>query len=217
MFAFGRKHSNDERFVFGISQPNKIHISVGSNKLTGTWDNGLADNSSGLTAAELFPDLFTTPHNSASDLIPGTWMHFAVTYEDRESAVGKVPRKVYLNGELIRDANINWDTTGGSTGGMYFGTRNLTTVGYNYGWSCGLDEVAIFGEEKDSDWVTSTYNGGTPADLQNESGLVGYWRFEEGGGTTVTDLSGNGNHGTLTATDEDTYGLPTWSTDTPEE
>ena len=63
---------------------------------------------------------------------------------------------------------------------------------------------------KDGDWISNTYYSGNPTDLQNESGLVGYWRFEEGKGTTVEDLSGKGNHGTLTSDDEDTYGLPTW-------
>ena len=51
---------------------------------------------------------------------------------------GSVARKVYLNGELVKTANIDWSATGGGTGGMYFGARNLTTVGYNYGmglWS----------------------------------------------------------------------------------
>ena len=51
-----------------------------------------------------------------------------------------------------------------------------------------------------------------PTDLSNESGLVGYWRFEEGSGTIVEDLSGEGNHGTLTTDDT---GLPAWSTDVP--
>jgi len=208
MFAFGRKHNNNQRFVFGISKANKIHISVGQNKLTGTWSNGLADNPSGKTAAELFPSLFDD-----GDLIPGTWMHFVVTYADRaDTSEGSVSRKVYLNGELVRDANINWSATGGDTGGMYFGARNLVNVGYNYGWACGLDEVAIFNTAKDSDWVTSTHNNGTPNDLTEESGLVGYWRFEDGSGTTVKDLSGEGNHGTLTTDDT---GLPAWSDDTP--
>ena len=211
MFAFGRKHNNNQRFVFGISQANKIHISLGQNKLTGTWDNGLGDNPSGQTAAELFPSLFDD-----GDLIPGTWMHFVVTYEDRaDTSEGSVSRKVYLNGELIRDANINWSATGGDTGGMYFGARNLVNVGYNYGWACGLDEVAIFDEEKDSSWVTSTYNSGTPTDLQGQSGLVGYWKFNEGSGTTVKDYSGNDNHGTFGAISGDTTAYPTWSTDTP--
>ena len=31
-FAFGRKHNNNQRFVFGISKANKIHIGIGANK-----------------------------------------------------------------------------------------------------------------------------------------------------------------------------------------
>ena len=41
---------------------------------------------------------------------------------------------------------------------------------------------------------------------------MGYWRFED---NLVTDYSRNGNHGTLTSTDEDTYGLPIFSSDRP--
>src|SRR4029453_16480602 len=46
----------------------------------------------------------------------------------------------------------------------------------------------------------------TQAEIQNNMGsgmaanqpnLWAYWRFDEGGGTTVTDLSGNGRHGTI--------------------
>ena len=37
-----------------------------------------------------------------------------------------------------------------------------------------------------------------------DDGLVGYWKFEEGVGTTVTDVSGNGNVGTL-------YNSPAWA------
>ena len=33
--------------------------------------------------------------------------------------------------------------------------------------------------------------------LTEEQGLVGYWKFEEGSGTTVNDSSGNGNNGTI--------------------
>ena len=216
MFAFGRKHNNSQRFVFGISQANKIHIGVGSNKLTGRWDSGLADNASGQTATELFPSLFDD-----GDLKTGNWLHFVVTYADRDStSEGGVARIVYLNGELIRTQNINWSSTGGSTGGMYFGARNLTTVGYNFGWACGLDEVAIFNTAKDADWVTNVYNTFQPdrgprtrlnkLNLSNESGLVGYWRFNEGSGTTVKDHSGNGNHGTFASISGDTTALPTW-------
>ena len=96
---------------------------------------------------------------------------------------------------------------------MYFGGRNLRTSGaarYNNGWACGLDEVAIYDTAKDSDWVTGVYNGRTGYDHRGESGLVGYWRFNEGSGTTVKDYSGNGNHGTFAAISGDTTAYPTW-------
>ena len=32
---------------------------------------------------------------------------------------------------------------------------------------------------------------------RNESGLVGYWNFEEGSGNTALDLTSNGNNGII--------------------
>ena len=49
--------------------------------------------------------------------------------------------------------------------------------------------------------VTKLYGGGTPQTAGNAigiSGLGGYWKFEEGSGTTVADSSTNNNSGTLT-------------------
>ena len=43
----------------------------------------------------------------------------------------------------------------------------------------------------------------------DETGLIGYWNFEEGLGDTVYDLSGNGNDGTINGA--------TYSTDVPEQ
>jgi len=47
-----------------------------------------------------------------------------------------------------------------------------------------------------------------PAQAQSPditTGLVGYWKFDEGSGTTASDSSGNNNHGTL-------VNGPTWTT-----
>ena len=38
----------------------------------------------------------------------------------------------------------------------------------------------------------------------NESGLVGYWNFEEGNGTTVYDQTSNGNDGIINGATYDT-------------
>ena len=211
MFAFGRKYSNSERFTFGIGRANKIYIGVGNVKMEGTWSGNLDDNPSGLTAAQLFPSLF-----DGGDLKTGNWLHFAVTYADREStSEGSVARKVYLNGELIQEANVNWSTTGGNMDdGMYFGGRSLrgsgTSTSYNNGWACGLDNVAIYNTAKDSDWVSRVYNNEFKFNHRGAGGLVGYWKFNEGKGTTVEDLSGKGNHGTFAAISGDTTAHPTW-------
>ena len=141
------------------------------------------------------------------------WYHWVVTFEGQQGDGAAHPVKAYINNELVFSTNWRWTQTGNTGGGenIYFGGRN-NNGNFVKAWKCGLDEVAIFDEEKDSDWVTNTYNRGKPNDLQGESGLMGYWRFED---NLVTDYSRNGNHGTLTSTDEDTYGLPTWSEDTP--
>ena len=89
-------------------------------------------------------------------------------------------------------------------------------------WEGYIDEVAAWNVALDAAAVLEIYGGGTPIDLtknycdyDNSSNLQAYWRFEEGSGTGVKDLSGNGNHGTLTSDDESLYGLPGWSSDVP--
>ena len=212
MYAFGRKHSGNERFTFGIEKANQIFIGIGNSEMKGTWGGNLDDGPSGLTAAALFPDLFTQPPATASELKTGNWLHFAVTYVDREStSEGSVARKVFLNGELIRNSTINWSSTGGSTGGMIFGGRRTDTATYNSGWACALNHVAIYDTRQSEAWVESIYNAGrTGTDHTDESGLVGYWKFNERSGTTITDHSGNGNHGTFAAISGDTTAYPTW-------
>ena len=59
--------------------------------------------------------------------------------------------------------------------------------------------------------LESIYNAGrTGTNHTGESGLVGYWKFDEGSGDTVTDYSGNGNDGTFGAISGDTTAYPTW-------
>ena len=185
---FGRKPANSQRLQFGIQSATQMFIGVGSKRIR-----------------------TNAPHG----MVTGTWYHWAITYVGQSN--GKTP-KGYKDGDLMEldaeggtEATATWSATGGGPENtVFFGGYNAySTEGYTAGWACGLDEVSIFDEVKD---VSTLYNGGIPSDLSSESGLVGYWRFENGSGTTATDLSGNGNHGTLTTDDT---GLPDWSTDTP--
>ena len=57
---------------------------------------------------------------------------------------------------------------------------------------------------KDGGIDPALFETGTPSIPSPRGGLVGYWRFDEGGGTTAGDSSGGGNTGTLT-------NGPTWT------
>ena len=186
-FAMGRRMAAAKgRFTFGLRNNTLLFVGVGNTKKTG-FAHGMTDD--------------------------GTWYHLVITYAGNSASPKTL--KAYRDGEEIMDTTTSWPDADDENGiPIYFGARNAIAVeGYNLGWSCGLDEVAIFDYEIED--VSALYNSGIPSDLSSESGLVGYWRFEEGSKTTVKDLSGNGNHGTLAPISGDTTALPSWSNDTP--
>ena len=197
MFALGRKPSQHERFQFGIQDKDDFFVGVGKQRFR-TTEHGMG----------------VVPAGEQRNNDAGTWYHWAVTYAGHSS--GKTV-KIYRDATLLQETTANWNSTG-ATGGetVYFGGYNQDdgSSGDEYvaGWACGLDEVAIFDEVKS---IGTLYTGVKPSDLSGEDGLVGYWRFEKGSGTTVEDLSGNGNDGTFAPISGDTTALPTWSGDTP--
>ena len=78
-----------------------------------------------------------------------------------------------------------------------------------------IDEVAVWDAALDADAVAAIYNSGVPIALDADDGnydnsgdLQGWWRFEEGSGTSATDSSTNSNTGTFTS-------APAYSTDVP--
>ena len=67
-----------------------------------------------------------------------------------------------------------------------------------------MDDLACFDVQLSDAAVTAMYNSGTPTDLTSNSGdytsssnLIGYWKFDEGSGTTIADSSTNSNNMTL--------------------
>jgi hypothetical protein len=184
LFAFGRNNNNNkERFTFGLQNASKLFLGVGKQKKTST-DHGMEVNN---------------------------WYHWVITFAGGTNGA----LIAYRDGDdidLAADGNgtstwINTDTSFP----IFFGGRNA--VGdYDQGWACTLSHMAIFDEVKDSDWVTSIYNAGrTGTNHTGKSNLVGYWKLNEGSGTTVKDHSENDNHGTLTSdTGDGGSGTPTW-------
>jgi len=224
MFCIGRKAHNNARFTFGISNGQKGYFGVGSNQSETKWETMF--DTAGIDKAT-----HLTQDGDNWFLTIGKWYHFVVTYAGTDAGTNNMLRKIYMNGQQIwgtgvsdptYKGNINWSDTGREMSkGLSFGMRAVrgsgTNTNYNNGWACGLDEVAIYNEEKDADWVSSVYDGSTNYGHGGQSGLVGYWKFNQGARTTVIDYSGNGNHGTLTNDSHGDDGGAGWvdSSDTP--
>ena len=68
-----------------------------------------------------------------------------------------------------------------------------------------IDEVAVWNDELTSAEVTAIYNSGNMLNVSSDSGnyasadnLSGYYRFNEGSGTSLQDNSSKSNTGTIT-------------------
>ena len=120
-----------------------------------------------------------TQVQSATNIEGGGYAHLALTWD-----TGANELKAFINGTQF----------GTTQTGLHLGHNALSGTDF---WKGNIDEFAIFGRAKTAAEILSIYNGGKPSNLVGEVGLVGYWRNEEGSGTTIGDQSGQGNSGTL--------------------
>jgi hypothetical protein len=132
----------------------------------------------------------------------GEWHYHVVTYDISTKTFNLYvddasPTTKTITGDLKTDEDM---IRIGRNGGYYF--------------EGNLDEVAVWDAALDGDAVTAIYNSGTPIDLTSDSGdydnsgdLQGWWRMEEGSGSSVADSSTNSNTGTISGA--------TFSTDVP--
>ena len=128
--------------------------------------------------------------------------------------------RVYLDGTLrnfgsSRSPSYNYQRT--PSGMTEIASGSAPTVMYVGALHSGsshfkgnMDDLSVFNARLDDDAVTAMYNSGVPIDLTSNSGdydyssnLIGYWRFDEGSGTTIADSSSNSNDMTL-------YNSPAW-------
>lgn len=134
----------------------------------------------------------------AASITTNTWYHVAGTY-DGDSV------RIYING-VQKGATALPDgmipglaypiAIGKLSDGAQFQTRYFAGQ---------IDEVRIWNRALDASDILSRYNH--HLDPAQETGLVGYWRFNEGSGGTLFDQTTSGNNGSTSAT--------TWSTLVP--
>jgi uncharacterized protein (TIGR02145 family) len=133
----------------------------------------------------------------STDLRDNMWHHLAVTYDGTKVVL-------YVDG-LVEDSSDKTGNISLSNAQHSFFIGNSTHVDYedfhgvisNLGlWNRSLNQQEI------QYYMSCPLTG-------DEEGLVGYWNFEEGSGTTALDQTANGNDGTINGA--------TLSTDTPEQ
>ncbi|MDP4009580.1 MAG: DUF2341 domain-containing protein [Candidatus Shapirobacteria bacterium] len=133
------------------------------------------------------------------------WTHFEYIFD---RTAGKI--KVYVNG-IKQSSELDISSVTGSVNN----SSNLV-IGTLHGWMTDgkIDDVKIYPYARSATQIKQDYAAGkahssstkgTSVNLggSNQSGdflsngLVGYWKMDEGVGTTTADSSGNGNTGTL--------------------
>ena len=145
--------------------------------------------------------IYYTQSNGA--LTPNEWEFIAGTYDEPSGTVS-----LYLNGKYDSGGTFTgpllYDTT--SSGGLYLSSDGGATPPYADG---DIDDVRVYNRALSASEIQQLYTLGagthvntSSANLQRGSslsqGLVGYWTFDGPtiSGTTVDDLSGQGNNGT---------------------
>lgn len=126
--------------------------------------------------------------SSDSILTNGVWHHVAGTYDGEEI-------KIYINGILHGSDSIRFMIQT-SDQPLTFGRLGSISAEY---FSGRLDEVRIWNIARSHSQLKSTMDDtlGSAYYATEDSGLVGYWRFDEAEGDTVRDLSVYGNHGRI--------------------
>ncbi|MFY0605454.1 MAG: choice-of-anchor D domain-containing protein, partial [Cyclobacteriaceae bacterium] len=126
---------------------------------------------------------------STSEIPRNVWTHLAVTWEGNTA-------KMYINGVL--------NTTAAHVATM--GSNALSRGIGNYGntnsnpFEGSIDELRIWDRARTDSEILADYNRSLNGD---ETGLVGYYNFDEGTGTSLTDLATtyeDQQNGSLTAT-----------------
>ncbi|MCA2719621.1 Calx-beta domain-containing protein [Microcystis sp. M169S2] len=128
--------------------------------------------------------------NTNQSLNINQWSHLAVVRDFSNQKLSW-----YINGVKVNETYTIFNSATPSNNPIYIGT------GYTNYFNGLIDEVRIWNKARTQAEIQADINRQLTG---NETGLVGYWNFNEGSGNTVTDLTNNHNNGTI-------YGA-TWTT-----
>lgn len=124
----------------------------------------------------------------------GIWTHVAITLSGGTLTF-------YING--LASGTASGITFSQDTGDMNIGREQPSSCKCNF-YQGAMDEVRLWNVARTQADIQSNMNGSVAV---NSTGLVAYYKFNEGTGTTATDATANNNHATL-------MNGPTWQVST---
>ena len=155
----------------------------------GGWDRMLTIENGGLG---LSMGHTTNRWQTGASVNPGVWQHVVAVYDNGSM-------KFYLNG--VQYTSSTSEGSHSSSGTFTIGANQNGGGNFYKGL---IDDVALWNEALTAAEITALYNAGSGLNAAVNSGnytsssnLLGYWRMNEGTGSTLTDGSGNSNSGTL--------------------
>ena len=144
---------------------------------------------------------FTTVHSSSTYEI-NNWHHVVLTIGADRAGV------LYVNGSSAATFSSAFNSGGldmFSIAMDYDDDGDGSATSASKYFDGKIDEVAVWNDELTSAEVTAIYNSGNMLNVSSDSGnyasaanLKGYYRFNEGSGTSLQDNSSNSNTGTIT-------------------
>jgi hypothetical protein len=125
---------------------------------------------------------------SAGTVPVNQWVHVAVTYDNRTV-------KFYQNGVLQGTYTAVANSTG-DNGPLNIGRQSPSTCACNI-FDGSMDELRLWNVAKSQSDIQASMNATVPT---NSAGLVAYYKFDEGTGTTISDATANTNTATMVGT-----------------
>ncbi|HEU0010073.1 MAG TPA: FG-GAP-like repeat-containing protein, partial [Verrucomicrobiae bacterium] len=124
----------------------------------------------------------------------GAWYHIAYTFDDVVNS-----QVIYVNGTPFASNSVTRATAYDEHAFLVGADSNNESVN---GFFAGkIDEVRLWNTARTQTQIAAAMNQSLAG---NVTGLAGYWRLDEGSGTTASDATPNANHGTL-------VNLPIWA------
>jgi len=181
-----------------ISELQTINSSVGLYIADGKSNMGSAN-----TIYVSIPDSSATCANLSLPALPGGWSYACSTSDNYRKTDGTGWIPIIFSGISFGNviSNLPIDPTNTASSGNYY--TYITGGSWELGAVLESAKYRISGNDdrvsKDGGDSFGLYEIGSNLTVSplSDSGLIGYWKFDESSGAVALDSSGNGNNGTL--------------------